>query len=95
MGKILLVGEDAHLNERRAIANANRVWEPRGCSKKRTGREGERVCIDCVQSDVRGFGIVGDWKATVLEAGVWIETVTERGGKRRKTRLDVARRRGR
>ena len=34
---------------------------------------------DCVQSDVRGFGIAGDWKATALEEQVWVETVTEGG----------------
>ena len=30
--------------------------------------------IDCVQSDVRAFGlfIAGDWKATALEAEVWV-----------------------
>ena len=34
---------------------------------------------DCVQSDIRAFGIAGDWKATALEAEVWVETVTEGG----------------
>ena len=44
----------------------------------RRGRGGkEKEWIDCVQSDVRAFGIAGDWKATALEAGVWVETVTE------------------
>ena len=45
---------------------------------------------DCVQSDVRAFGIAGDWKATASEEEVWVETVTE--GWRRFT---VARRRER
>ena len=35
----------------------------------------------CVQSDIRAFGITGDWKATVLKAEVWVEAVTE-GGRR-------------
>ena len=25
------------------------------------------------------FDVVGDWKATALEAGVWVEAVTEGG----------------
>ena len=37
--------------------------------------------IDCVQSDIRAFGIKEDWKATALKAEVWVETVTE-GGRR-------------
>ena len=41
----------------------------------------EKEWIDCVQSDIRAFGIAGDWKATALEAEVWVETVTE-GGRR-------------
>ena len=40
-----------------------------------------RRWIYCVQSDIQAFGIVGDWKATELEAEVWVETVTE-GGQR-------------
>ena len=31
--------------------------------------------------DIRAFGIARDWKATSLEAEVWIETATE-GGRR-------------
>ena len=58
--------------------------------------------IDCVQSDVRRFGMAGDCKATTLEAGVCVETDTE--GERRSmvswrneesTRLDIAWRRER
>ena len=30
---------------------------------------------DCVKSYVWAFGMAGDWKATVLEAGVWVEAV--------------------
>ena len=54
----------------------------------------EKEWIDCVQSDIRAFGIAGDWKATALEAGVWVETVAE-GGRRfmaawRKEEVDAA-----
>ena len=34
-----------------------------------------------VQSHIRASGIAGDWKATALEAEVWVETVTD-GGRR-------------
>ena len=52
---------------------------------------------DYVQSDIRAFGIAGDWKATALKAEVWVETVTE-GGRRfmaawRKEEVDAARHR--
>ena len=48
----------------------------------RRGRGGkEKEWTDCVQSDIRAFGIAGDWKATALNADVWVETVTE-GGRR-------------
>ena len=48
----------------------------------RRGQGGkEKKWTDCVQSDARAFGIAGDWKATAMEAGVWVETVTE-GGRR-------------
>ena len=44
---------------------------------------------------IRAFGIAGDWKATALEAKVWVETVIE-GGRRfmaawGKEEVDVAR----
>ena len=64
----------------------------------RRGRGGkEKEWTDCVQSDIRAFGIVGDWKATALNAEVWVETVTE-GGRRfmaawRKEEVDAARHR--
>ena len=50
---------------------------------------------ECVQSNIRAFDIAGDWKATVLKAEVWVETVTE-GGRRfmaawRKEEIDAAR----
>ena len=48
----------------------------------RRGRGGkEKDWTDCVQSDVRAFGIAGDCKTTALEAKVWAETVIE-GGRR-------------
>ena len=39
----------------------------------------EKEWTDCVQSDIRAFGIAGDWKATALKAEVRVETVTEGG----------------
>ena len=52
---------------------------------------------DCVQSDIRAFGIAGDWKEAALEAEAWVEMVTE-GGRRfmtawRKEEVDAARHR--
>ena len=64
----------------------------------RRGRGGkEKEWTDCVQSDIRTFGIAGDWKATALNAEVWVETVAE-GGRRfmaawRKEEVDAARHR--
>ena len=44
----------------------------------RRGRDGkEKEWTDCVQSDIRAFGIAGHWKATALETEVWVETVAE------------------
>ena len=48
----------------------------------RRGRGGEeKQWIDCIQSNIRAFGIAGDWKATALKAEVWFETISE-GGRR-------------
>ena len=48
----------------------------------RRGRGGkEKEWTDCIQSDIRAFGVEGGWKATALKAEVWVETVTE-GGRR-------------
>ena len=48
----------------------------------RRGRGGnEKEWADCVQSDIRAFGITEDWKAKTLKAEVWVDTVTE-GGRR-------------
>ena len=64
----------------------------------RRGRGGrEKEWTDCIQSDIRAFGIAGDWKATALKAEEWVETVTE--GRRRfmaawrKEEVDAARHR--
>ena len=55
-----------------------------------------------VQSNVRAFGRVGDWKATVLEEEERVERsrrvdggLWPRGGNKRYMRLDIARRRDR
>ena len=48
----------------------------------RRGRGGkEKEWTDCVQSDLRAFGITGDWKTMALKAEFWAEAVTE-GGRR-------------
>ena len=62
----------------------------------RRGRGGkEKDWTDCVQSDIRAFGIAGNRKMTALEAEVWVETVTEGGRKVmatwRKEEVDAAR----
>ena len=68
-------------------------------SAVRRGRGGkEKGWTDCVQSNIRAFGIAGDWKATALKAEGWIETVTEGGRRfmaawRRKEEVDAARHR--
>ena len=59
--------------------------------------EKEKEWTNCVQSDIRAFCIARDWKATAMEAEVWVETVTE-GGRRfmaawRKEEVDAARHR--
>ena len=41
----------------------------------------EKEWTECVQSDIRAFGITGDWKTMALKAEVWVEAVTE-GGRR-------------
>ena len=46
----------------------------------RRGRGGkEKEWTNCVQRDVRAFGIVGDSKATTSEAEVLVDAVTEGG----------------
>ena len=39
----------------------------------------EKEWTDCIQSDIRAFGIAGDWKAMALKAEVWVEAVKEGG----------------
>ena len=62
----------------------------------RRGRGGkEKGEIDCIQSDIRAFGIARDWKATALKAEVRVGTVMG-GGRRfmaawRKEEVDAAR----
>ena len=64
------------------LPKSDRVRKPWGCSGERTGCVREKEWIDYVEGDVRAFGIAGDWNAKVLlEAGAWVETVTE-GGRR-------------
>ena len=47
---------------------------------ERRGRSGkEKEWTDCVQSDIRAFGIMGGWKAMALKAAIWAEAVTEGG----------------
>ena len=36
---------------------------------------------DCLQSDIRAFGITGDWETMAVKAEVWVEAVTK-GGRR-------------
>ena len=77
-------------------AKANRFGNLEGAGQRRRGGK-EKEWTDCVQSDIQAFGIAGVWKATALEAEVWLETVTE--GRRgimavwRKEELDAARHR--
>ena len=48
----------------------------------RRGRGGkEKEWTGCVQSEIRAFGIEGNWKMAALEAAVWVEPVTG-GGQR-------------
>ena len=48
----------------------------------RSGRGGkEKEWTDCVQSDIRAFGITRDWKTMALKAEAWVEVATE-GGRR-------------
>ena len=43
---------------------------------RRGWSEKEKEWTDRVQSDIRAFGITGDWKAAALKTEVWAETVT-------------------
>ena len=48
---------------------------------RRRGGGKEKEWTDCVQSDIRAFGMTGDWKTMALKADVRVEAVTE-GGRR-------------
>ena len=49
---------------------------------RKRGRGGkEKEWVDCVEKDVRAFGISGDWEALSLQEDVWYNTVVE-GGRR-------------
>ena len=71
-----------------------------GATRRGRGRK-EKEWTDWVQSDIWAFGIARNWKSTALKAAVWIKTVPEggrrliapRGREKRKTRLDIVRRR--
>ncbi|CAN0437417.1 unnamed protein product [Ascophyllum nodosum] len=57
----------------------------------------EKEWTDCLQSDTRALGMTRNWKATALQAEVWVEIITE-GGRRfmtawRKEEVDAARHR--
>ena len=54
-----------------------RLWAAGSLIRGRKDKEWS----DCVQVDVQAVGTTQDWKATALEAEVWIKTVTE-GGRR-------------
>ena len=58
---------------------------------RRRGRGGkEKDRVDCVERDVRAFGISGHWKALSLQEDEWYNTVVD-GGRRFK---DTWRRKG-
>ena len=67
------MGGGAHPNKRRVAAKSSRVE-----GAVRRGRRGkEKEWTDCIQSDIAE----DESKATVLEAEVWVDMVTE-GGRR-------------
>ena len=55
------------------------------CRKKNDRGQGgsyeDKILYDCVQSDIRSFGITGDWETMAVKAEVWVEAVTK-GGRR-------------
>ena len=51
-----------------------------GAVRRGRGRK-EKEWTNCVQSDIRAFGITGDWKTMAVQAEGWVEAVTE-GGRR-------------
>ena len=74
------MGGDAHPNERGRLPKRIVFGNLEGAVRR--GRSGkEKEWVDCVQSDIRAFGIAGHWKVTVLKAGMWVETAAV-GGRR-------------
>ena len=75
-GGTLIRMSDGRLPKRTMLGNLEGAVR-RGRSAK------EKEWVSCVQSEGRAFDIiiVENWKATALEAEVWVETVTE-GGRR-------------
>ena len=57
----------------------------------------EEKWTDCVQNDIRAFGIARGWEVTALKAEVWDETAAESGRRFmaawRKEEVDAARHR--
>ena len=52
---------------------------PEGAVRRTRGGK-EKQGTDWVQSDIRAFGIAGDWETKVLEADMSDKTVTKVGG---------------
>ena len=77
------MGGNAPPNERRAVAKkSNHIMFGNLEGAVRRGRGGkEKEWTDCAQSDIRAFGITGDWETMAIKAEVWVEMVTE-GGRR-------------
>ena len=67
-----------------------------GAVRRGRGRK-EKEWTDCVQSDIRAFGITGDWETMAVKAEVWVEAVTKGGRRfmaaRREEEEDAARHR--
>ena len=74
------MGEGAHPNERRAVAQANQLGKLEVAVRIGLGRK-EKEGPVTYRAYARAFGIAGDWKSTASEEKVRVETVTE-GGRR-------------
>ena len=72
------MGGDAHPNERRVVEKGIVLGNIEIAVRIRQDGK-EKVWISCLQNDVRASGIAGGWKATVLETGMRVKTVTEGG----------------
>ena len=62
------MGGGAHPNERRAAVKANHVGNLEGAVRRRPGGKEKERKTDRVQSDIRAFGIAGDWQTTAFKA---------------------------